>query len=101
MKSYGMLVGLSLVMVGLLWGEQATWAKPPEKPAEVVAPSGLEPILGPSPALRQQIESLDIPNQPITIPPLEIQGTPPNSQEFEFKLVPVQGSGRGSGPDPN
>lgn len=90
-----------LALVGLGLVHTPAFAKPPQKPAAVVEPSGLEPIIGPSPALRREIESLNAPTQPTTIPPLEIQGTPPNSQEFEFKLVPVQGPGRGSGPEPN
>ena len=101
MKSYGMWVGLSAILVGCLGGAEVTWAKPRPKPAEVIEPSGLEPILGPSPALRQEVESLNIPRQPVPIPPLEIQGTPPNTQEIEFRITPVQGPGQGSGPVPD
>jgi hypothetical protein len=96
MKSYGMWVGLSAILVGCLGGAEIAWAKPRPKPAEVIEPSGLEPILGPSPALRQEVESLSV-----TIPPLEIQGTPPNTQEIEFRITPVQGPGQGSGPVPD
>jgi hypothetical protein len=55
MKPYG--VQLVLALMGLV--HTPVFAKPPQKPAEVVEPSGLEPIIGPSPALRREIESLN------------------------------------------
>ncbi|MEN9218042.1 MAG: hypothetical protein Q6J33_03425 [Gloeomargarita sp. DG_2_bins_126] len=84
-------MGLSLVLTGWLLGQGLVSAKPKPAPppAEVIAPSGLEPILGPSPAVRQEVESVDVP--PVTLPTLERQGTPPNPQEVEFRLVPVPG----------
>ncbi|MEN9214748.1 MAG: hypothetical protein Q6J44_00930 [Gloeomargarita sp. DG02_4_bins_56] len=78
-------MGLSLVLTGCLLGQGMALAKP----AEVIAPSGLEPILGPSPAVRQEVESVDVP--PLTLPTLERQDPPPNPQEVEFRLVPVPG----------
>ncbi|WP_157776213.1 hypothetical protein [Gloeomargarita lithophora] len=99
MKPYA--VPLALAWVSLGFAHAPVFAKPPQKPPEVIEPSGLEPIIGPSPELRREIESLNVPAQPTAIPPLEIQGTPPNTQEFEFRITPVEGPGRGSGPDPN